>query len=367
MSNEQLKGVKAVNQDFKKFDQVNKDQTYQLSESTRKGDVDQRVVEEEFDLNYEIKTIDMSALLAGKKDAAEEFAQELGTAMKEIGFVILTGHGVNTDLYQTAEEKIIALFENLDLQSKQTYHAKRYGSVNQGYFPIKETTIIHPDLVEGWVFCRRAFNMNNDSAYDESAFWPAPDYECFFRQLCLAQEEIILPLMQAILRYLKCDPHSFDKKLHKPNFGFRLNYYPPLQQEDLESGAGRMLGHEDVDLFTLLPSQDLKGLQVLNRRNMKWVRLDPPKGSIVINTGDYMQRITNDVLPSTTHRVSIPSDKTRYNKPRISFPMAVYLWEDEIMEVLPGLGEAKYLPIKAIEFHTKTTSKYYGSEYAVSD
>ena len=360
MNKEQLKGVKAANQEFKKFDQVNKDQTYQLSESTVEGK------KEAFDLDYKIKTVDMSALLAGKIDAAEEFAQQLGTAMKEIGFVILTGHGIDTNLYQTAEEKIIELFETLDLSSKQTYHAKRYGSVNQGYFPIKETTIIHPDLVEGWVFCRRAFNMDDDPSFNEKDFWPADNYEPFFRQLCLAHEQIILPIMQAILRYLKCDPHSFDQKLYHPNFGFRLNYYPPLQQEDLKSGAGRMLGHEDVDLFTLLPSQDLEGLQALNRRNMKWVRLDPPKGSIVINTGDYMQRITNDILPSTTHRVSIPSDKARYNKPRISFPMAVYLREDEIMEVLPELGEAKYLPIKTIEFHTKTTSKYYGSEYAVT-
>ena len=45
--------------------------------------------------------------------------------------------------------------------------------------------------------------------------------------------------------------------------------------------------------------------------------------------------------------------------------MAVYVWEDEVLEVLPGLGPAKYEPVKALEFHTKTTSKYYGDDYAV--
>jgi isopenicillin N synthase-like dioxygenase len=127
-----------------------------------------------------------------------------------------------------------------------------------------------------------------------------------------------------------------------------------------------MLGHEDVDLFTFLPSQDLEGLQVLNRKNMKWIRLNPPQGSIVINTGDYMQRISNDRLPSTTHRVSVPVKKSALQKPRISFPMAVYVREEEILECLPNCGEAKYPPISAIEFHTKTTSKYYGKEYAVT-
>ena len=68
-----------------------------------------------------------------------------------------------------------------------------------------------------------------------------------------------------------------------------------------------MLGHEDVDLFTFLPAQNVDGLQVYNQENGKWIRLNAPKGTIVRNTGDYMQRITNDRLPSTTHRVPKPS------------------------------------------------------------
>ena len=123
--------------------------------------------------------------------------------------------------------------------------------------------------------------------------------------------------MQSILRYLGCDPHLYDEKLTCTNFGFRLNYYPPINEQDDASGAGRMLGHEDVDLFTILPAQEVEGLQVLNRKNGKWIRLNAEPGSIILNTGDYMQRITNDRLPSTTHRVSKPATKTLFNKPRI--------------------------------------------------
>jgi isopenicillin N synthase-like dioxygenase len=78
-----------------------------------------------------------------------------------------------------------------------------------------------------------------------------------------------------------------------------------------------------------------------------------------------MQRITNDLLPSTTHRVGKPADRSHRDTARVSFPMAVYVWEDEVLEVLPGLGEPKYEPIKAIAFHTRSTSKFYGDEYAV--
>src|SRR6185436_809077 len=113
-------------------------------------------------------------------------------------------------------------------------------------------------------------------------------------------------------------------------------------------GGGRMLGHEDVDLFTFLPAPRVEGLQVLNRANMKWVRLDAPPGAIVLNTGDYMQRISNDVLPSTTHRVSLPRDPAQRSSPRVSFPMATYVREDELLEMLQGLGAPKYEPIKAI-------------------
>ena len=78
-----------------------------------------------------------------------------------------------------------------------------------------------------------------------------------------------------------------------------------------------------------------------------------------------MQRITNDRLPSTTHRVGKPADGSHRHAPRISFPMAVYVWEDEVLDVLPGLGEPKYEPIRAITFHTRSTSKFYGDDYAV--
>ncbi|MGN6848402.1 MAG: hypothetical protein ACTHJK_02820, partial [Sphingomicrobium sp.] len=81
--------------------------------------------------------------------------------------------------------------------------------------------------------------------------------------------------------------------------------------------------------------------------------------------GDYMQRITNDRLPSTTHRVGKPADRSHLSEPRISFPMAVYVWEEELLEVLPGLGEPRYPPVKAITFHTRSTSKFYGDGYAV--
>ena len=355
MEESKEKGIDATSQEFRKYEQVDKDQDYHLAEKEN---------EDQFDDDYVIKTCDLGQFFNGGEAGREKFAREFGQALEGIGFAVLEGHGVDPKLYEEGVAKTRELFESTTVAGRMKYEAKRPGSVNQGYFPMKETTIIHPDLVEGWVFCRRAFNMDNDPDYDESAYWPKPGYEAFFRQIVVEHEKLILPIMQSILRYLGCDPHLYDKKLTKTNFGFRLNHYPPIAASDAASGAGRMLGHEDVDLWTLLPSQSVDGLQVLNRENMKWIRLNPPPGTIIMNTGDYMQRITNDRLPSTTHRVSKPTNTALYGTPRVTFPMAIYVWEEEMLEVLPGLGGPKYEPISAVKFHTRITSKYYGDDYA---
>jgi isopenicillin N synthase-like dioxygenase len=350
-------GIDATNQEFSHYDQVAKPQTYHLAEHREA---------EAFDEEFRVRTCDIGRFLHGGEADRAAFARELGEALREIGFAILEGHGVDPALYEEVEGRITDLFTLTSLEEKLRFRARRHGSVNQGYFPIKETSDIHPDLVEGWVFCRRAFDLGERSDYRVEEFWPRPELEPAFRRLCLAHERLILPVMQAILAWLGCEPHLYDGRLTRTNFGQRLNYYPPLTDEDLRSGAGRLLGHEDVDLFTFLPAPRVEGLQVLNRANLKWVRMDAPRGTIILNTGDYLQRITNDILPSTTHRVSPPRDPAERGQTRISFPMAVYVWEDEWLEVLPGIPSPKYPPVKAIEFHTRTTSKFYGDGYAVT-
>lgn len=349
--------VNAVNQDFIRYDQVGKSHTYRLAESAA----------DEFDTAYEIRTLDFGRYLRGVAAERQAFAAEFGAALQEIGFAVLANHGVDAALYDEIEAATAELFTATPLDHKLGYRARRHGSVSQGYFPVRETSDIHPDLVEGWVWCRRAFDLPGERTepFDAGEFWPDARYEPVFRKLVLAHEPLFKPIAQAMFEGLGVDPHVYDERLTRTNFGLRLNYYPPLGDDDERSGAGRLLGHEDVDLFTMLPAAKVGGLQVWNHRSGKWVRLDAPPGSLIINTGDYMQRITNDRLPSTTHRVGRPADGSHRDTARISFPMAVYVWEDEVLEVLPGLGAPKYQPIRAITFHTRSTSKFYGDGYAV--
>lgn len=349
----------ALNRDFSKYDQVRKTHTYRLAE--HEGDA--------FDEDYEIATLDFGPFLSGNARDKTRFADAFAAALQEIGFAVLTGHGVDPALYDEIHDQVVELFTSTTLHEKMRFRARRHGSVAQGYFPLEQTSDIHPDLVEGWVFCRRAFDIpqRRSAPFRAEDYWPGADHERQFRRLVLAHERLFTPIARAMFQGLGCDPHVYDGRLAQTNFGLRLNYYPPMSEEQDRSGAGRLLGHEDVDLFTILPASRVDGLQVWNHRSGKWVRLNAPAGSIIINTGDYMQLISNDRLPSTTHRVGKPSDGSHLASARISFPMAVYLWEDEMLEVLPGLGPPRYKPVKAIAFHTGSTSKFYGEDYAVTE
>ena len=352
-----MSDTKALNRDFEKYDQVRKTHTYRLAEDDQ----------DEFDEEYRIATLDFAPFLHGNEGEKARFAAQFAGALEDIGFAVLTGHGVDPALYDDMHERVVELFTSTSPEEKMRFRAQRFGSVSQGYFPLEQTSDIHPDLVEGWVWCRRAFDIaqRRDAPFRPQDYWPRAEYEPCFRRLVEAHEPLFKPIAQAIFQGLGCDPHTYDRKLTQTNFGLRLNYYPPMSEEQDRSGAGRLLGHEDVDLFTILPASKSDGLQVWNHRSGKWVRLQAPPGSIIINTGDYMQRISNDRLPSTTHRVGKPSDGSHLTTARTSFPMAVYVWEDEILDVLPGLGEPKYEPIKAITFHTRSTSKFYGDDHAV--
>src|SRR5438552_12350919 len=153
-----------LNQDYIRYEQVEKRQTYHLAEDAG----------EEFDEEFEVRTCDMRS---------PTFAREVGDALREIGFAILDGTSIDPTLYDDAEKRIVEMFERLTLDEKMRFRAQRHGSVNQGYFPIHETSKQHPDLVEGWVFCRRAFERPED-------FWPIREYAEFFRQIVAAHERL---------------------------------------------------------------------------------------------------------------------------------------------------------------------------------
>ena len=180
----------ALNREFEKYDQVVKAHTYRLAES----DAD------EFDEEYRIATLDFGRYLHGDAADKARFAREFAGALHEIGFAVLTGHGVDPALYDEMHEDVLELFTTTPMEEKMRFRAERFGSVNQGYFPIEETSDIHPDLVEGWVWCRRAFDIPQErsSHFRPEEFWPSAEYEPRFRRLVQAHEALFKPIAQSM-------------------------------------------------------------------------------------------------------------------------------------------------------------------------
>jgi isopenicillin N synthase-like dioxygenase len=100
----------------------------------------------------------------------------------------------------------------------------------------------------------------------------------------------------------------------------RAIHYPPITVEP--KSAIRAEQHEDINLITLLVGASADGLQILTRQG-DWVSVTSLPGQIVVNVGDMLQRLTNNKLRSTTHRVVNPS-RELWHTSRFSIPFFLH-------------------------------------------
>jgi isopenicillin N synthase-like dioxygenase len=142
--------------------------------------------------------------------------------------------------------------------------------------------------------------------------------------------------LSAIAVYLGLDKDWFVDPVRDGNSVLRLLHYPPVSPEAPGVRAG---AHEDINLITLLLGAEEAGLQLLDRDD-NWLAIDPPKGALVVNVGDMLQRLTNHVLPSTTHRVVNPPPERR-GTARYSMPFFLHLASDFEIRTLPGRVSTK--------------------------
>ena len=143
-----------------------------------------------------------------------------------------------------------------------------------------------------------------------SNVWPdaeVPGFRAHLQALYAALDEMGGRVLAAVARHLRLPDSFFDATVESGNSILRLLHYPPTD------GAGpnvRAAAHEDINVITLLLGAEEGGLEVLER-NGGWLPVNPPAGSLVVNVGDMLQRLTNGVLPSTSHRVVNPAPHRR--------------------------------------------------------
>lgn len=248
-----------------------------------------------------------------------EFSDELGQSFTEYGFAIVRDHAIAPELIERAWD-LSKQFFALPEEVKRRYHLAGKGGA-RGYTPFgteraKDAQI--NDLKEFWHVGRSLPPGDPLEEFMPPNVWP-DEIEGFretFEELFLAFETTGRRILSAIALHLDLPEDFFDPTVENGNSVMRLLHYPPVSES--ADGAIRAAAHEDINTITLLLGAEESGLQLLSREG-KWLPVAPPEGALAVNIGDMLQRLTNGVMRSTTHRVVNPvgpaARRARYSMP----------------------------------------------------
>jgi isopenicillin N synthase-like dioxygenase len=291
--------------------------------------------------------------LADQGHDPEGFAQAFGASFRRFGFAVVTDHGIDPKLIDTAWKATRQLFELPEEAKRRYYSAELAGQ--RGYTPFGTEIAkdaAHVDLKEFWHVGRDLPAGHRFRDHMPDNIWPTElaEFEAIFTDMYAAFDRAGNQLLSAIARYLGLAPDWFADKVDHGNSVMRLLHYPPIPADAPGIRAG---AHGDINLITLLLGAEEGGLQLLTRQG-EWLSIAPPEGALVINVGDMLERLTNNQLPSTIHRVLNPPPERRHI-PRYSMPFFLHLASDVLIETLPGCIDADHpnlypSPITANDF-----------------
>ena len=265
-------------------------------------------------------------------------ARAFGAAFERTGFAVVADHGIDAALIDRALAATRAFFA-LPEAVKRRYHVPGQGGA-RGLTPFGIETAkgqTAADLKEFWHMGRDLPPGHAYRAVMPDNLWPdeIPDFEAAMRAFYTALDRAGTRILTAIALYLGLAADFFDDPVCDGNSVLRLLHYPPV----VAGSAGVRAGaHEDINVITLLLGADEAGLQLLGRDGA-WLEIEAPPGTLVCNIGDMLQRLTNHVLPSTTHRVVNPV-AARAGVARYSTPFFLHFRPDYSIKTLPGCVSA---------------------------
>ena len=289
---------------------------------------------------------DVIPTLSLREADSTAFVRDLGAAYEQHGFVILTDHGMPQELI----DRFLGLYKTFFAwpeDAKRRYHVPGGGGA-RGYTPFGIETAkgaTHHDLKEFWHVGRELPEGHAYRKYMADNVWI--NELTGFRDTSIEMFETFdrtgRRILRAIAAILNLPADFFEDKVQLGNSVLRVIHYPPMPPQPTESV--RAGAHEDINVITLLLGAEEPGLQVLSKRG-EWLEVNPSPGSMVVNVGDMLQRLTNGMLRSTSHRVINPkTDRARHA--RYSMPFFLHFNPDFPIAALPscvGPGKPEPLP-----------------------
>jgi len=274
-----------------------------------------------------IPRLDLNTYINGTAEKRKRFSDEIGKAFNETGFVTITNHGLSKELIDKLYEQVKALFklpEDVKLKYEKAELAGQRGYTSKGKETAKGFKV--PDLKEFWQIGQTVTDGDpvKNEYPDNLVVIELPEFNTTTREIYQKLEAAGKTLLRAIAVYLNLPENYFDDKVHNGNSILRtLHYFPIADPDALPANAVRAGAHEDINLITLLIGASADGLELLTREG-EWFPVKAHGEDVVVNVGDMLQRLTNNKLKSTTHRVVNPPreemSKSRYSVPFFLHP-----------------------------------------------
>lgn len=295
-----------------------------------------------------VPELSLMSYIEGSANDRARFAQNLFTGLKEYGFIILEDHPVSQIKVDQFYERVINFF-NLELEVKLKYaNAKN----QRGYIPFGMEHAKgnkNPDLKEFYHIGREIEHPHRFDKYYPDNIWPKEirEFRALGLELYQAMDKTSKILLEAIGVGLDVKPGFFTEQVADGNSILRAIHYPPVKSLDT-ANCVRSAAHGDINLITMLVGATASGLELLDRDGT-WLPVESGPGQIVVDTGDMMSRWTNEVLPSTIHRVVNPPGDT---STRYSMPFFVHPHPEALISCLPSCkgNGALYPDITSHEF-----------------
>lgn len=311
----------------------------------------------------QVPTIDIAPFLQGSAEQRLAVAQQVDRTNREIGFIVITGHGVSEELLRDWFALSKAFFEG-DEQAKLAVAAP--AGQQQGYHRLAQSGLAGkegeqrpPDLRE--YFMAGQLDLSRPELQSEAALrmhrpnrWPDQPNgfqrtgEAYYR----AMERLGGQLMELFAAALALPTQWFVDKFDH-HFSILSTIYYPVQDKEPLPGQLRAGAHTDYGSLTILAPGDAPGGLQVRTRSGQWVDVPFVPGAFVINIGDMMQRWTNERWVSNLHRVVNPGSPT-VRKPRQSIAFFMHPNHDAPIECIPtcrpSTGQPLHGPITAGDY-----------------
>ncbi len=298
-----------------------------------------------------VPELSLMSYIKGSDDDKKIFSQQFYHALSNYGFIILKDHPISTSLLEKNYALCRELFD-LPLATKEKYILEK-GAGQRGYTRFGKESAKNSDVMDLKEFWHIGPQFSKESKLSKvypDNIWPEEikEFQQTYLKIYQELEKTGKIMLEALGMALDVPKDFFDKMITEGNSIIRLLHYPPIP-ENVDPKCIRAAAHEDINLITILASATSSGLQ-LKDHDGQWLDVQGDPHSLIIDAGDMLARITNDVIPATTHRVINPDDGE--NTSRYSMPFFIHPHKDVILSCLDSCrGDGpKYTDISSHDF-----------------